>query len=172
VFAQTTRANGYVITTYGPEGSRGAWFHGDVLVSGTLIKSAGTFRIDHPQDPKNRTLSHSFVESPEMLNLYRGSVRTDAKGFATVRMPGYFDALNRTFEYQLTVVGRTFARAVVWQEIERNRFVIRTDEPRVKVSWQVSGARDDAYARRFPTPVEEPKPAAERGRFLNPEAFR
>lgn len=172
VEAYTEVANGVAIGALAnASGAVAGRFLGKVEVVGTLEKSSGTFRIDHPQDPANKTLSHSFVESPEMLNLYRGSVRTDRRGFATVTMPGYFDALNRTFEYQLTVIGRTFARAVVWQELKANRFVIRTDEPRVKVSWLVSGARDDAYARMHPTPVEALKPADERGRYLNPDAF-
>jgi hypothetical protein len=128
------------------QGPQAAYFNGNVFVNGTLSKSAGSFRIDHPLD-RTKYLQHSFVESPDMMNVYNGNVRTDRRGFATVRLPGYFHALNRSFRYQLTVLGRSFARAVVWQKITgSNRFRIRTDRPEVEVSWQVTGIRKDAYA--------------------------
>ena len=87
-------------------------FIGDVSVSGTLTKGGGSFKIDHPLDPANKYLSHSFVESPDMMNIYNGNVTTDANGEATVALPAYFAALNRAFRYQLTVIGQ-FAQAIV-----------------------------------------------------------
>ena len=48
------------------------YFDGNVNVNGILSKSAGAFRIDHPLDPENKYLSHSFVESPDMKNIYDG----------------------------------------------------------------------------------------------------
>src|SRR6266545_3422713 len=77
-------------------------FSGNVTVTGTLTKGGGAFRIDHPLDPAHTYLQHSFVESPDMMDVYNGNVRTNAKGFATVRLPRYFQALNRSFRYQLT----------------------------------------------------------------------
>jgi hypothetical protein len=145
-------------------------FSGKVLVTGNLSKGGGSFRIDHPLDPENKVLSHSFVESPDMMNIYNGNVRTGARGTATVRLPAYFDALNRDFRYQLTVIG-TFAQAVVAKEIEGNRFVIRTSEPNVKVSWMVTGIRHDPYANRNRIKVVESKPASERGTYLHPKAY-
>jgi hypothetical protein len=65
-------------------GSKAAIFEGNVDVVGTLSKSGGSFTIDHPTDPANTYLSHSFVESPDMKNIYDGVVTTDGKGFATV----------------------------------------------------------------------------------------
>ena len=44
-----------------------------------LSKSIGTFKIDHPLDPANKYLSHSFVELPDMMNIYNGNVMTDAE---------------------------------------------------------------------------------------------
>ena len=58
-------------------------FIGDVDVTGTLTKSAGSFKIDHPLDPENKYLSHSFVESPDMMNIYNGNVVLDATGEAS-----------------------------------------------------------------------------------------
>ncbi len=83
---------------------RAAYFSGDVYVNGTLGKAGGGFKIDHPLDPANQYLQHSFVESPDMMNVYNGNIRTDANGEATVMLP-LFEALNRDFRYQLTVIG-------------------------------------------------------------------
>lgn len=145
-------------------------FTGNVAVSGTLSKAGGSFRIDHPLDPENRYLSHSFVESPDMKNIYDGNTVTDGNGDAVVELPAYFEALNRDFCYQLTVIG-SFAQAIVAQEIKGNRFSIRTNAPNVKVSWQVTGIRQDAWANRNRIKIEENKSERERGHYLHPEAF-
>ena len=146
------------------------YFDGDVEVIGTLYKSAGAFKIDHPLDPANKYLVHSFVESPDMKNIYDGVVVTDGRGYATVTLPDWFEALNRDFRYQLTVIGE-FAQAIVAEEIHDNRFVIRTDKSGIKVSWQVTGIRQDPYANLHRINVEEDKPAAERGKYLHPDAY-
>ena len=39
-----------------------------------------------------------------------------------------------------------FAQAVVASEVSHNQFTIRTDKPNVKVSWHVTGNRQEAYA--------------------------
>ena len=145
-------------------------FQGDVLVAGRLSKSAGSFKIDHPLDPENKYLYHSFVESPDMKNIYDGTVTTDANGDALVTLPDYFEALNRDFRYQLTVIG-TFAQAIISNEIENNHFRIKTGAPNVKVSWQVTGIRQDAYANKHRIQVEEAKPEPERGTYIHPESF-
>jgi len=145
-------------------------FGGNLNVTGRLTKGSGSFKIDHPLDPANKYLSHSFVESPDMMNVYNGNIVTDKHGLATVVLPDYFEALNRDFRYQLTVIGQ-FAQAIVAQEIDKNHFVIRTSRPGVKVSWQVTGIRQDAYANANRIPTEEEKPANERGYYLHPEVF-
>ena len=104
-----------------------------------------------------------------MLDIYNGVVTTDAQGFATVTLPDWFQALNRDFRYQLTVVGKEWAQARIEEEISHNQFVIRTDKPNVKVSWQVTGIRQDAFANAHRIPVEEEKPAVERGKYLYPK---
>jgi hypothetical protein len=154
------------LTGGGPAGE----FIGDVSVSGTLTKGGGSFKIDHPLDPANKTLSHSFVESPDMMNIYNGNIITDEVGEATVTLPEYFEALNRDFRYQLTVIGQ-FAQAIVAEEVKHNRFRITTNIPAVKVSWQVTGIRRDVWAERHRIPVEKEKPESERGFYLHPELF-
>lgn len=68
-----------------------------------------------------------------------GNVTTDANGYATVQLPAGYEAANTSFRYQITILGTDFAQAVVYQEIANNQFIIKTDKPNVKVSWQVSG---------------------------------
>jgi len=152
------------------DGGGNGYFAGNLQVAGTLTKGGGSFKIDDPIDPANKYLSHSFVESPDMMNIYNGNVTTDKRGLATVVLPDYFEALNRDFRYQLTVIGQ-FAQAIVAKEIDRGRFTIRTNKPAVKVSWQVTGIRQDAWANAHRIPTEEDKPAAERGHNLHPELF-
>ena len=150
-----------------PQGYAGVFF-GKVRITGSLSKGGGGFEIDHPLEPEDKYLRHSFVESPDMLNVYTGSVTTDAGGEAEVRLPDYFEALNSDFTYQLTVVGK-FAQAIVSEEISDNAFTIKTEQPGVKVCWQVTGVRKDPWAVANRISVEEPKGAAERGGYLHPE---
>lgn len=63
-------------------GGFAGFFLGDVDVDGDLSKAGGSFKIDHPLDPANKYLYHSFVESPDMMNIYNGNVTTDAEGKA------------------------------------------------------------------------------------------
>jgi hypothetical protein len=146
------------------------YFSGNVQITGNISKGGGSFKIDHPLDPENKYLYHSFIESPDMMNIYNGNITTDANGEAVVELPSYFEALNRDFRYQLSVIG-TFAQAIVAEEISNNRFTIKTSAPRVKVSWQVTGVRQDAYANKHRIPVEELKNENERGHYLYPELF-
>jgi hypothetical protein len=157
------------VSGHNPGGLAG-YFDGNVIITGTMWAAAKPFLIDHPLDPENKTLAHVAVESPDMKTMYDGVVTTDANGDAVVELPVWFGALNRDFRYQLTVIGR-FAQAIVASEIESNRFAIKTNLANVKVSWQVTGIRQDAWANAHRIAVEEDKPAAQRGTYLHPEAF-
>ena len=157
-------------TTAANTAADAAYFSGNVDVVGNLSKSGGSFKIDHPLDPANKYLSHSFVESPDMKNVYDGTVTTDASGTAIVTLPDWFEALNRDFRYQLTAMGQ-FAQAIVASEIQNNQFMIRTDKPSVKVSWQVTGIRQDAWANAHRIPLEEDKDEKQRGYYLHPELY-
>jgi hypothetical protein len=105
-----------------------------------------------------------------MMNIYNGNVITNAKGDAVVTLPEWFETLNRDFRYQLTVVGQ-FAQAIVADEVSNHQFAIKTDKPNVKVSWQVTGIRQDAWANSHRIPVEEVKPEQERGFYQHPELY-
>jgi hypothetical protein len=179
-------AGGDGITAYGGNGTFAGWgiyaqagsgitgyagdFVGDVEIDGSLSKTGGSFKIDHPLDPANKYLYHSFVESPDMMNIYNGNVVTDASGTAIVTMPSWFEALNTDFRYQLTAIGQP-AQAWVAAEIVNRSFLIKTSKPGVKVSWQVTGIRQDAWANAHRIPVEVDKPPQEQGHYIHPELF-
>lgn len=148
----------------------GGYFSGNVNVTGSISKGGGSFKIDHPLDPANKYLYHSFVESPDMKNIYDGTVITDASGLATVTLPDWFEALNKDFRYQLTVIG-DFAKAIISKKISNNQFTIRTDKPNVEVCWLITGVRKDAFAEKHRIPVEELKQGDEAGKYLYPDAY-
>jgi hypothetical protein len=154
--------------------SSSAAFNGQTSTSsaetrvGTISKVAGTFTIDHPLDPENKILNHYFVESPEMVLIYRGSATIGADGKAEVRLPAYFDALNQSPMVQLTGVG-TY-EVFVAEKVEGNRFVIG-GKPGTEVYWTVTGDRKDQPAEiaRTLKPVEQPKVGGLAARSLDDE---
>lgn len=158
-------------SAYIASGSDAADFYGNVSVSGTLSKSGGSFKIDHPLEPATKYLSHSFVESPDMKNVYDGVVTLDARGEATVSLPEWFEALNKDFRYQLTAIGAPGPSLYIAAEVFGNSFKIAGGAAGGKVSWQVTGIRQDAWANAHRIPVEEMKPEAQRGFYLAPELF-
>jgi hypothetical protein len=143
---------------------------GDLNCTGAISGATKNFKIDHPLDPANKYLVHASVESSEMMNIYAGNIVTDARGEATVSLPEWFEALNTDFRYQLTVVGQ-FAQAIVAREIENHQFQIKTSAPSVKVSWQVTGVRQDAYSKAHPLVVEQEKDEQLRGYYIHPELY-
>jgi hypothetical protein len=128
------------------------------------------FQIDHPLDPANKLLNHFSAEGPEPYLVYRGTVNLDGRGMATVELPEYFGEINRDPHYQLTPIG---APAVLYiaQEVVDNRFVIAGGQPGMKVSWTVTGIRNDAFVRRYGAAREQVKGQQQRGRYLHPELY-
>lgn len=143
----------------------GLFVTGNSNVTGTK-----SFEIDHPLDPANSTLKHFCAEGPEPYNVYRGNVTLDAKGEGWVTLPDYFAAINKDLTYQLTCVGG-FAQVYVAQEVQNNKFKIAGGKSGLKVSWSVTGVRNDAYVRYHGYQAESKKPANERGFYLAPEAY-
>jgi hypothetical protein len=148
-----------------------AWLDGHVVVNGTLFKAGGGFKIDHPLDPTRQYLYHSFVESPDMMNIYNGNVTLDGNGEASVALPDWFEAVNGDCRYQLTPIGQPGPNLYVAQGVSGNRFNIAGGTPGAQVSWQVTGIRRDAYAQAHRIPVEAMKPAHEQGLLLHPDLF-
>ncbi len=159
---------GYSTSNYAIYSDGNAGVNGDLNVVGNVTKSGGSFKIDHPLDPANKFLYHSFVESPDMKNVYDGVVTLDAKGEATVTLPDWFETLNRDFRYQLTAIGQAAPDLHVKAEVKGNAFSIAGGAAGKRISWLLTGIRQDAWANAHRIPVEEEKPATERGLYLHP----
>ncbi len=169
--SSTNGAAVYGQTFGGASSALAGQFDGNVQVTGTLTKGGGSFKIDHPLDPGNKYLYHSFVESPDMMNIYNGNATLDANGEAVVDLPDWYGALNRDARYLLTAIGAPGPSLYIAQKIANNRFKIAGGQPGMEVSWQVTGIRQDAWANKHRIPVEEQKSDTERGFYLHPELF-
>jgi hypothetical protein len=158
---------GYGYGVVGTGNNYGVWAVGNSGASGTK-----SFRIDHPLDPYNKYLKHYSIESPEVLNVYRGSVILDTKGEAVVTMPDYFDSITTNCTYSLTPIG-TQTNVYIKQEIIDRQFVIAGGAPGQKICWFVYGNRNDLYVRSNAqsTEVEVQKREHERGKLLHPELY-
>src|ERR687884_809428 len=138
-----------------------AILNGKVKITGNLEKAGGSFKIDHPLDPANKYLCHSFVESSDMKNVYDGVVVLDNKGKAEIELPDWFGILNKDFRYQLTAIGAPGPNLYIAEEISdmatttntkysssksssnnknknSSRFKIAGGTSGMKVSWKVT----------------------------------
>ena len=145
------------------------YFSGNVNVTGDLTTSTATYKIDHPLDPENQYLSHSSVESSDMMNIYNGNSELNYAGEAEIELPDWFNALNSDFRYQLTAIGAPGPNLYVSEEVNGNTFRVAGGEPGMKVSWQITGIRNDAHAKANPIKVEEYKATSDIGKYLHPE---
>lgn len=155
---------------YGTGAQYAGLFAGDVHLTGTLTGGTKSFKIDHPLDPANKYLYHTSIESPDMKNVYDGVVTLNEQGEATIEMPNWFEALNSDFRYQLTCLAE-YAPVFVSREIANHQFKIAGGKDGLRVSWQVTGIRQDAYAKAHRSPVEVDKSDKEKGKYLHPELF-
>ena len=159
VYGMTGSGSGVVGVGITAAGGWAGCFYENIYVSGTVYKHCCEFSIDHPLDPKRKVLNHASVESPEHKTFYDGSVKLNARGRATVRLPHWFSALNdvASLRYQLTPIGAPAPDLHVAQEVANGVFVIGGGQAGQVVCWQVTGIRRDAYARAHPVIVEQPK---------------
>jgi hypothetical protein len=154
------------------QGTQAATFNGAVQINGnlTVTGTKSGFHIDDPRAPASRTLTHSPVETDKLAVQYDGNVTTGADGRATVALPSYASTLARDWRYQLTPIGR-FGQVIVEREVAGGRFVIRSEHPGTKVSWQVVGTRKDPQAKDAPIVAVQAKKGAARGRYLDPSLY-
>ncbi|MCE9541477.1 hypothetical protein K8R03_02860 [Candidatus Kaiserbacteria bacterium] len=155
---------------------------GSASITGVLSKGAGTFVIDHPLDPKNMLLFHSFVESPDAKNMYDGIVTLDEKGEATVVLPAYFLALNQDFRYLATAIGEPMPEMYLSSEV-KPRFLglfgspsvaIAGGAPNGRVSWQVTGIRHDPFILAnpiIPEVAKGPDEIVDKGKYICEECY-
>ncbi|HBS85987.1 MAG: hypothetical protein A2W91_08475 [Bacteroidetes bacterium GWF2_38_335] len=132
-----------------------------------------SFVIDHPQDPQNKFLKHFCMESPEVLNVYRGTITLDASGEATVNLPEYFSSVNINFTYQLTPVGAACPGLYISREVEGNSFAVAGGAPGTKISWVVYAERNDPYLQQNPQSkqVVVEKRQEAKGKYLMPQLY-
>ncbi len=171
--ASSNTGTGYGVYGYAINNSGTNWagyFNGNVNVTGTVTSPAKLITIDHPLDPANKVLFESVVESPEMLRHLSGNVILDDAGESVVRLPEWFEVANRDFRYQLTCVGG-YAPVYVGSEVSDNSFSIAGGTPGLKVSWEITAIRDDAYAKANPMMVDREKQAEQVGKYLHPAVF-
>ncbi len=136
-----------------------------------MSKGGGSFKIDHPLEPENKILYHSFVESPDMMNIYNGNVILDENGEDFVELPDYFEALNIEYRYQLSAIGSSMPNLYVAEKIVNNKFKIAGGTPNGEVSWQVTGIRNDPFAQKYRIVPEVDKNEEEKGKYLYPELY-
>lgn len=156
-----------------------------VYFPGTVSKGGGTFLIDHPLDPANRNLLHSFVEGPRADLIYRGHVQL-SNGQAVVDIdtasgmtPGTFAALTKHTDAQVflqnegpgwSAVRGALVGGTLTIEAERNNSNDR-------VAWLVIAERNDAFylasdltdaQGRFVVEVDKEAPTAQELALLDP----
>ena len=144
-------------------------------ITGALSKTGSYFAIDHPLDPVHKILYHSSVESPDAKNVYNGIAILDETGAATIKLPAYFDALNKDVRYQVKPIGQPMPGLFIKTEEKNNRFAIGGGKPRGEVSWQITGVRHDAYIVANPIVPEVEKSASttvNKGQYLFPEGYK
>jgi hypothetical protein len=73
---------------------------------------------------------------------YHGEVWTDARGFATARLPPEAGPLEPPLEYELRDLEPPSTSRVT-AEFEDGRFTIATDQPHVKVAWRISRRKEE-----------------------------
>lgn len=142
---------------------------GNLAITGALSKGGGSFVIDHPLDPINKLLFHSFVESPDVKNIYDGVTTLDQNGEVVIELPEYFEALNTDFRYQFGALGEPNPGLYIKEPISDNQFVIGGGVPNTRISWQVTGIRHDPYILANPVIPEVfkgPNSLVNRGEYV------
>lgn len=156
---------------------------GNTSIVGAISKGSGTFVIDDPLDPLNKLLYHSFVESPDALDIYDGIATLDKNGEATIDLPNYFLALNKDFNYLGTPIGQPMPNLYLSKGVHRVFFgvfgrialTISGGAPNGRVSWQVTGVRHDPFIEANPIVPEVwkgPGQLYDRGQYQCPECYQ
>lgn len=125
---------------------------GNATFNGAVSKGSGSFKIDHPLEKMSKThhLVHSFVESPQANNIYRGKVQL-VNGKAEVNLDivsamteGTFVALNREIH---TYTSNETDWDSVRGKVECNILTIecQNNQSSAIVSWLVIGERQDKH---------------------------
>ncbi len=153
---------GYCPSPYG----YGVYYGGRFGGSGLAVN-----QLDHPLDPLNKMINNYSVESTEPTYTYRGNAVLDAGGEAWVTLPDYAESITKDFQYQLTPVGASAPNLFIAQEVSGHKFKISGGSGGLKVSWTVTGTRNDLYVQKYKAPAIEMKTGARQGKYLQPELY-
>lgn len=137
-----------------------------LYVGGALSKASGSFTIDHPLKPDTHFLQHSFVESPDMLNIYRGNGEI-VSGECKIGTPDWFVPLNGNnkddYSYQLTSIGQ---QNDLWVKTEMNNGeVVFAGNKDGKFSYIITAIRHDDWAENNRIVVELEKDAEKKQQY-------
>jgi hypothetical protein len=125
------------------------YIQGNLDVSGTISKTAGSFLIPHPDPAKTEThmLRHCFVEAPTRGdNLYRWTLTTTDRSVVQA-LPDYSPFLNESWQFYVNPVSSWGQGYVVLSADERSfRLIVSEDG-----AYNVLGVatRKDAAAKAF-----------------------
>ncbi|HEX3455258.1 MAG TPA: hypothetical protein VHS03_11570 [Gaiellaceae bacterium] len=82
------------------------------------------------------------TQPPEEVS-FRGEVWTDARGRATVSLPGDAYPPSAELEYELQPInGASVVQLTA--ELRDGRFTIATEQPHVKVAWRISRRKEES----------------------------
>jgi hypothetical protein len=120
--------------------------------AGSLTKGSGSFKIDHPLESKKDThhLVHSFVESPQANNIYRGSVAL-SDGQATVNLDEVSTMTEGTFVALNTSIHVYTSNESDWDAVKGSvsgnilTIECQNAESNAMVNWLVIGERQDQH---------------------------
>ncbi|RLB79646.1 MAG: hypothetical protein DRH17_13480 [Deltaproteobacteria bacterium] len=150
---------------------------GNLTVHGNLSKGSGGFVIDHPLDPENQVLQHSFVESNQMMNIYKGRGKLE-NGVAEINLPDYFAALNHVADTEVFLSCiNGWSPLYFIENFDENKFVVKTTaggNPKQEFSWVVYTVRNDPFARSHPLVVEQIKGEGnlyKKGEYIHPGLY-
>jgi hypothetical protein len=124
---------------------------GNGVFSGSISKGSGSFKIDHPLPEKTEThhLVHSFVESPQADNIYRGKVDL-VDGSATVNIDDAAGMTEGTYVLLNTNTQCFTSNESGWTAVKGsvsgNILTITAQEScSDTISWMVVGERHDQH---------------------------
>jgi hypothetical protein len=125
---------------------------GNGVFSGSISKGSGSFKIDHPLPEKTEThhLVHSFVESPQADNIYRGKVDL-VDGSATVNIDDAAGMTEGTYVLLNTNTQCFTSNESGWTAVKGsvsgNTLTITAQDNTCTdtISWMVIGERHDQH---------------------------
>jgi hypothetical protein len=125
---------------------------GTATFSGSVSKASGSFKIDHPLESKKDThhLVHSFVESPQANNIYRGKVDL-VNGTAQVNLDDVSTMTEGTFILLNTDIHCYTSNETNWDAVKGNvegnilTIECQNNESNASVNWLVIGERHDPH---------------------------